>query len=393
MSVNISYVGSQGHFLSASGANPHNNNKLTSSWAALAGYNVASGVATPCSGNACTAPLISQKSTAANVALATGLGFTPQNMYASSTSYYTGNNVYQYFVPFPQLSGLSDTTSFSGNTNYNALQLTVRQRTSHGVDFMLNYTYSKAMDDVGGFRLPEQPRLDRSISVTDLPQNLVGTAVYHLPFGHGHIGGDNFWVNALAGGWLISGIYTYHSGSPLSVSGSGCGGSSILGNCMPSMVQGVSVRNGTKYAKNVTANPSSSNYFAKISYLNFGAFSVANAGTTAQYGTACTANAASATSQVCYVGNGPALYVPGNAPRVGAGNAWSMGAYNIDMAIKRSFNIYREWKLQFEADALNATNHTVFGSINGGVGGSSYGYVTTVSNLPRDWQFSGRLSF
>jgi hypothetical protein len=50
-------------------------------------------------------------------------------------------------------------------------------------------------------------------------------------------------------------------------------------------------------------------------------------------------------------------------------------------------------KLQFEADVLNATNHVVWGSVNGGVGGTSYGFVTALANTPRDMQLSGRINW
>jgi hypothetical protein len=39
-----------------------------------------------------------------------------------------------------------------GDANYNALQLSIVQRLSHGITFMLNYTYSKTIDDIGTFR-------------------------------------------------------------------------------------------------------------------------------------------------------------------------------------------------------------------------------------------------
>jgi hypothetical protein len=42
---------------------------------------------------------------------------------------------------------------------------------------------------------------------------------------------------------------------------------------------------------------------------------------------------------------------------------------------------------------LNATNHTVFGSINGGVAGSTFGEVTSIANQPRDFQLSGRINW
>ena len=382
MSLTISYVGSQGHFLAVSGAVGARNNKLPYALRALAGYNVSGTTATPCAGTACTAPLMGQKATAANLALASSLGFAAPNPYSGAT-YYASNSVYQYYQPFPQFSGLSDTTSYVGNTSYNALQLSLRQRTAHGLDFMLNYTYSKSIDDIAanGVRLPDNPKLDRSISTTDQPQNLTSTAVYKLPFGHGHIGGDNFWVNALGGGWSLSGIFSYHSGTPLSLSGSGCGGSGILNTCMPNAVAGVAARiPGKQYGENITASPTSPNYYAATTnqYINPAAFSV---------------NSNATGPQAVNVGQGPELYVPGNASRIGAGNVWSMSAYNLDFGVKRSFPIWREAKLQFEADCFNATNHVIWGAVGGQVNGSGYGLVTSLSNSPRDWQFSGRINW
>ncbi len=387
MSLNVSWVGSQGHFLSVSSAIASRNNKLPESMAALAGYNTTGTVASPCSGAACTTPLLAAKATAANLALAATAGFAVPNPYVSN-SYYASNSVYQYYVQYPQFSGVSDTTSYVGNTNYEALQMTLRQRAAHGLDFMFNYTYSKAIDNIGTVRVYDNNRLDRSLSTTDQPQNVTGTAVYKLPFGHGHIGGDSFWVNALGGGWNLSSIFVYHSGTPLVATGSGCGGNSILGTCMPSLVAGQAVRQNN-YGKNITAAPGSPNYYGAVQYLNPAAFNVNIAGTAASYGT----TVSTTTLQNTSVGNGPALYVPGTAARIGAGNVWSMGTYNFDFGIKRTFPIYENVKFQFEADVLNATNHVVWGAVNGVANSATLGQVTSLANLPRDWQFSGRISW
>ena len=84
---------------------------------------------------------------------------------------------------------------------------------------MLNYTYSKTIDDVGTFRtgyaIPAGvlansgkawpvDRIERALSTQDQPQNLVATGTYDLPFGAGHIGGGNPVVRNLVGGWRVS---------------------------------------------------------------------------------------------------------------------------------------------------------------------------------------------
>ena len=91
------------------------------------------------------------------------------------------------------------------------------------------------------------------------------------------------------------------------------------------------------------------------------------------------------------VGLGAASYVPGTAARVGQDNVYGMATYNVDLGLKRSFPIWESVKLQFEADLLNATNHVVFSSPNGGVNGSTYGLISSVANNPRDMQLSGRI--
>lgn len=389
MSLTVSYVGSEGHFISISKAVGSRNNELPESMAALAGYNVSGGTATPCSAAGCTAPLLTQTATASNLALASGLGFTPPNGYNSSlATYYAKNDVYQYYYPFPQYSGVSDSTSFVGNSAFSALEITVRQRSSHGLDFMFNYTYSKAIDDLGTFRVGDNDRLDRSLSTTDQPQNLTATAVYASPFGRGKIGNTNFLVRALASDWKISGIFVYHSGLPIVVTGTGCGGNGILNQCMPNIVPGKPGRINGKYG--AASGHNTATTYNTVQYLNPAAFTVDVPGTVAQYGTSVSTNSTQAT----YVGNGPALYVPGNAPRVAALNLWAMATYDLDLAVKRVFPIHHNWNLLLEADILNATNHVVWSAPNANVNsGSGFGEITSLANTPRDVQLSARLSW
>jgi len=395
MSISVSYVGTEGHFISVSKAIGSKNNELPESMAALAGYTVSGSTATPCTGYTCTNPLLTQKATATNLGLAATAGFAVPNPYnAANATYYASNSVYQYYTPFPQYSGVSDTTSFVGNEFFNALEISLRQRQSHGVNFMVNYTYSKTIDDLGTFRVGDNDRLDRSISTADQPQNLTATVVYQSPFGRGKIGGDNMIVRWLAGGWSVSSIFLYHSGFPVVFTGTGCGGSGILNQCMPSLVTGQTSRIQGSYGKAPgyttattysTAGTATSN---GAQYLNPNAFTVATSSTTVA------ASNNTPIAQINPVGPGPALYIPGNAPRVGALNTWGPGTYNLDLGIKRVFPIYHEWAFQFEADFLNATNHVVFSSPSGAVNsGGGFGTITSVANYPRDVQVSARLNW
>jgi hypothetical protein len=153
---------------------------------------------------------------------------------------------------------------------------------------------------------------------------------------------------------------------------------------MPTLIPGVAGRIGT-YGKNVTAAPGSPNYIGNAQYINPAAFTVLTAGTTSNYGTSVNTSSVQAT----YVGNGPALYVPGNAARVAALNMFGMGYYDDDIALKRTFPIYREWNVAIEVDMSNLTNHVVWASPNAVVnGGSSFGTINAlnINNNPRSAQ-------
>jgi hypothetical protein len=399
MSISISYVGSEGHFINVSKAIGAHNNELPESMAALAGYNVVGGTTAACSGASCTTPLLTQTSGTSsgnpmvNTNLAVGLGFTPPNAYnPSNATYYYKNSVGSYFTNFPQFKGVSDTTSFVGNENWNALEISIRQRPAHGLNWMLNYTYSKSIDNLGTFRVGDNTRLDRSISNGDQPQSLTGTVVYQLPAGRGHWGGENMAWRAIASDWTVSNITSYHSGFPIMITGSGCGGSGILNQCMPNLVPGQAPRVHGGWGKNITAAPGSPNYFGTSPFLNHSAFTVMAAGNASNYGTSTdTTN-----TQQSYVGNGPALYVPGNAPRGAAMGLRSMGYYDVDLALKRNFPIYHEWKLALELNMVNVTNHVVWNAPNATVSGSSeFGTLTGTSPQPgpRAVQVSGRISW
>jgi len=402
MTVTATYVGSEGHFISVANANGSRNNGLPESMAALAGYTLtASGGTTqvPCSGNTCLYTVLGQKATPAYLAMAVADGFTPPNPYTNPGStgtggYYASNAVYQYYEPFPQYNKVSDQTSNVGNENWHALEVSARQRLSAGLNFMVNYTWSKGIDDLGTFRVGDNDRLDRSISAANQPQSLVATVVYQLPFGRGHRWGDNFVYRSVVSDWTISGIGLYHSGLPILVTGSGCGSTAILGQCMPSVVKGqpgrVNAWGKSATGSAISFDPGSPNYIglAANQYLNPAAFNLNGAGTTATYGTT--------QGQVTFVGNGPALYVPGNAARaVPIQGLYTQPTFNADLALKRTFPLYRNIKLAFEIDMTNVTNDVVLAgpSAQASKNSGTFGIVSKVANQPRDVQGAARISW
>ena len=125
---------------------------------------------------------------------------------------------------------LANTTTYfsEGVSSYNALQLDVNRRFSHGLQLRGVYTWSKNLDDgtalnssvasnaPGFVMFPLNPKLDYGLATTDVRNLAVLNGTYELPFGAGRqFGGSaSGWQQKLIGGWSTSAIVTLQSGLP-----------------------------------------------------------------------------------------------------------------------------------------------------------------------------------
>jgi hypothetical protein len=108
------------------------------------------------------------------------------------------------------------------SSNYNALQLTLRKRFSAGLNFNVNYTYAKALDQLSDvFRSKtgqisatdvQNIRYDYGPADFDVRHRVVASFNYDLPFMK-----SNRWL----GGWAVNGIYSFNTGSPIGLYNSG----------------------------------------------------------------------------------------------------------------------------------------------------------------------------
>jgi hypothetical protein len=116
-------------------------------------------------------------------------------------------------------------------SNYNALEIELRKRFSSGLQFQMDYTWSKAMGDAVDAQGNNQsdlvnrltlrhPELDYRRSGQDQTQRFVANGIYELPFGPGKpfLSDTNGFVARLVGGWTIGAIYTWSTGVPFYIS-------------------------------------------------------------------------------------------------------------------------------------------------------------------------------
>jgi hypothetical protein len=115
-----------------------------------------------------------------------------------------------------------------GDSSYNALQVDVDHRMSHGLSIRGAYTWSKSLDDgdslnsttagnaPGLVSNPFHRRADWGPATYDVRNIGVISALYDLPFGKGKPMGSSVegWANNVVSGWSVNSIVTLQDGFP-----------------------------------------------------------------------------------------------------------------------------------------------------------------------------------
>ncbi|MCX6622397.1 MAG: TonB-dependent receptor [Acidobacteria bacterium] len=129
------------------------------------------------------------------------------------------------FYTNPFILGGNMITNYS-NSSYNGLQIDVRHRHRNGLQWQVNYTWSKVLSDAMGdqqtrfepFLDINNPKLERARAPFDLTQVAHGNGTYELPFGTGHrLLSSNRLASRIVGGWTVGGIVTWQTGAPYSI--------------------------------------------------------------------------------------------------------------------------------------------------------------------------------
>jgi hypothetical protein len=372
MNLNVSYVGSEGHFLRLDSFNARGywSNQLDPKYLALGPTLAVTGanIATACAANGLTCPA----------------GFNTKQPLSTALK------------PFP-FHSVGDSFGYVGNANYHALQAVLSMRAWHGLTTTVSYVQARSIDDGGTFRtgwaipagtIANHPnlsykadRIERSVSTSNQPQHLVTTAVWDMPFGRS-IASQSAVERAVLGGFKLSGVFQAYSGSPLALTESSSQTNPAESNHGPIMNPNFSgkVRVNGNWGKGTSGDP---RYPTKISYI---APSTGTSVDTAQ---------GPFMNPVTGILNSYA-YKLGDAPRTAPYNLYGPGNYGLDLSLARSIplHITEATRLNFRAEWYNVTNHTFFGVASKAVGNGSFGQVTTNGFANRkSAQFSARVDF
>ncbi|MGB6544478.1 MAG: carboxypeptidase regulatory-like domain-containing protein [Candidatus Acidiferrales bacterium] len=240
-----------------------------------------------------------------------------------------------------------------GNSNYNALQVTLRHSSKH-LNVLAGYTFSKSEDDasnVGEEVNPLDPALSEALSAFDVKHNFVVSYTYEIPLER-LFRTTNRWTE----GWEISGITHFSSGLPVTLVN--FGDNSLLGS-EPNGINnfGVDEPDYAGGTLDINHNPRNGR-----PYFNTSLF---------------TENA---------------LGTPGTASRR---FFYGPGMDNYDMALLKNLRLTESKSLQFRVEAFNIFNHAQFfgpQAVDGNIGSSTFGQVISAAP-PRLVQLGAKFLF
>jgi len=257
----------------------------------------------------------------------------------------------QLLRPFPQFTGITEYNIPVGQSWYNAMQVGVNKRLAHGLNFQVNYTWSKWMDGV--IYLNNQDLItstpQRTMNGQDTPQRLTVGGNWELPMfknAHGIVG-------VLLKGWQANGLFVRELGFPLGAP-SGYYSSGIN----PAL-----------------ANPTKTRYFNTCTITTTGARQ----------------NCASADEPYAWIQQPPSTirtlsrYLSTIRPPI---------IPSVDVSLFKAFALRENLHLQFRAEAFNATNSPQLGNPSTSMTSATAGLISpSQSNDPRAIQLALKLLF
>jgi hypothetical protein len=264
--------------------------------------------------------------------------------------------------PFPWINGTPFFGTDRGNGNYNALEVRLDRRFASGFQYIVSYTWSKAIDTgssgwfaaengPGGsssFQNYYDPNGSRSVSSYDIPHFLSMSGVWELPFGRG----KKYFNQHGAASW-------------------------ILGNWQTNAV--VQLRSGQPY--NLTVPGDVANIGNTLSFWNYGRPNLLG-----------NPRPAHPTTQQWF--NPNAFAVPSfSYGNFGRNVLRSPSVYDADFSLFKNFPVTESILVSFRMEFFNVFNMQNYGVPNSLIGDPGVGRITSVVIPPRQIQFGLHLSF
>jgi hypothetical protein len=271
-------------------------------------------------------------------------------------------------VPIEGFSAFPGIAEFEseGASWYNALEVSLNQRLSHGLQFQLSYTFSKDLatdlasttgPNGGNGLVGDQNNFLRRYGPDNFnrPHRFVASYLYQLP---GPKNLTSAW-GQLAGGWAVSGVSIFQSGHPLTITASSPFNAFGISTDFPQLAAGC-----TQIATSGSVEKNLNSYFNKSCFTS-----------------------------LPLLGTDPLTRGFGDA---GVGIVVGPGQINTDLAIMKKFPV--RWpveaaNLEFRTEFFNAFNHPQFADPDTNLSSATFGRIQNTAVNPRVMQFALKYSF
>ena len=239
----------------------------------------------------------------------------------------------QLLRPYPHFTGVQVQSDPTGSSRYDALQMKLNRRFANGFSVTWAYAFTKQLERLR-YLNDQDLRPVKELTEFDMPQRVVVTTAYELPFGPGRL----FFKSAkgftarLIEGMQLNALYQAQSGVPFEITGAESAGRS---------------------AKLSSSEQTLNRWFDTGAFVQR---------------------------------QGVQLVRTARLPDVRSG-----GRNNVDLSFFKTVQLAENVKLQFRAEAFNAFNRPEYSSPNGAFGNANFGRVTSVNTFARQLQFALKL--
>jgi hypothetical protein len=254
----------------------------------------------------------------------------------------------QLLRAFPRFTNVALFRDNVADSEYEALQMKLEKRLSHGLTFTFAYTFSKLIDDAStyfsqtiftgptlttiGAADAFNRKLERDVSSGDIPRVFSAGWVYQIP---------RWWRVT---GWQVGGLVRVQAGDAVPVTQATNNLSAF----------GYAVQRPNRVGDpNAFANRSASAWFDKAAFTPAGQYAIGNSSRN-----------------------------PVRGP----------GLQNADLMIGKTFRISERASFEFRAEVFNLSNTPPLNDPNGSFGSAAFGTIASAGN-PRDFEFAGKLRF
>jgi hypothetical protein len=254
----------------------------------------------------------------------------------------------QLLRPYPRFTTVALFRDNVADSEYDALQMKLEKRFSHGLTFTFAYTFSKLIDDASTYFSQTiftgpvlnttgavdagNRKLERDVSTGDIPRVFSSGWTYQIP---------RIWKIS---GWQIAGLVRVQSGDAVAIS-QATNNNSALGYALQ--------RPNRIGDPNDFANRSAGEWFNIAAFTNAPQFTI-----------------------------GTSSRNPIRGP----------GLQDADLMIGKTFRVTERINVEFRAEVFNVSNTPPLNDPNASFGSAAFGTITSAGN-PRDFEFAAKVKF